>query len=179
MKLRYLARRRPSSPSRRPPRPLAEKLDCSKTGADTTLCLKTGGWTEITGTDRADTITGTKGPDQILGDGGNDRIFAGSGGDEIDGGDGRDTIDAGRGNDMVYARDKNARHDRLRRRQDTTSPIVDRRRPREGHSREDGVIRGRARAGARPRPASASRRAGPASAVPARPRRRDPRSGGR
>lgn len=85
---------------------LAEELDCSKKGADTTLCLKTGGWTEITGTDKADTITGTKGADQILGDGGNDRIFAGSGGDEIDGGDGRDTIDAGRGNDLVYARDK-------------------------------------------------------------------------
>src|SRR5688572_20825661 len=85
---------------------LAEDVDCSKKGADTTLCLKTGGWTEIAGTDKADKLTGTKGPDQILGDGGNDRIFAGSGDDEIDGGDGRDTIDAGNGNDTVDARDK-------------------------------------------------------------------------
>ncbi|MDA0171502.1 hypothetical protein OJ998_20545 [Solirubrobacter taibaiensis] len=84
---------------------LAEDLDCSKKGADTTLCLKTGGWTEITGTDKADKLTGTKGPDQILGDGGNDRIFSGSGGDEVDGGDGRDTIESGSGNDAIYAHD--------------------------------------------------------------------------
>ena len=85
---------------------LAEDVDCSKSKSSTELCLKTGGWTEMSGTDRADRLTGTKGQDQILGDGGNDRIKAGAGDDEIDGGDGRDTIDAGSGNDMVYARDK-------------------------------------------------------------------------
>jgi Ca2+-binding RTX toxin-like protein len=84
----------------------AEKVDCRPADRDTTLCLKTGGWTEMTGTDRADELIGTKGPDQILGDGGNDRIFGGSGNDEIRGGSGRDHIDAGRGNDIVDARDR-------------------------------------------------------------------------
>ena len=85
---------------------LAEKVDCRPADRDTTLCLKTGGWTEITGTDRADELIGTKGPDQLLADGGNDRVFAGSGNDEIRGGSGRDYIDAGRGNDIVDARDR-------------------------------------------------------------------------
>jgi Ca2+-binding RTX toxin-like protein len=84
---------------------MAEKVDCRPADRDTTLCLKTGGWTEITGTDRADELIGTKGRDLILGDGGNDRIFAGSGNDEITGGHGRDLIDAGRGDDRVRARD--------------------------------------------------------------------------
>jgi Ca2+-binding RTX toxin-like protein len=83
----------------------AETVNCSKVKASTELCLRTGGWIEMTGTDKADRLTGTKGADQILGDGGNDRIDGLGGADEIDGGDGRDTIKAGSGDDLVYARD--------------------------------------------------------------------------
>ena len=83
----------------------ADTIDCSKMKSSSELCLKTGGWIEITGTDTADRLTGTKGADQILGDGGNDRIKSGTGDDEIDGGDGNDTVDAGSGADIVYARD--------------------------------------------------------------------------
>ena len=105
MKLRHLALPALVAMMAVAPAASAEKVDCRPADRDTTLCLKTGGWTEITGTDRADELIGTKGPDQLLGDGGNDRIFAGSGNDEIDGGAGRDQIDAGRGNDIVQARD--------------------------------------------------------------------------
>ena len=99
MKLRYLALPAVIALMAVVPSAMAEKVDCRPADRDTTLCLKTGGWTEIAGTDRKDELIGTKGPDQILGDGGDDAIFAGSGGDAIDGGDGRDRIDAGRGND--------------------------------------------------------------------------------
>ena len=105
MKLRYLALPAVIAAMAVAPSAMAEKVDCRPADRDTTLCLKTGGWTEIAGTDRKDELIGTKGPDQILGDGGDDAIFAGSGGDEIDGGDGRDRIDAGRGNDVIYSRD--------------------------------------------------------------------------
>ena len=84
---------------------MAEKVDCRPADRDTTLCLKTGGWTEITGTERKDEIYGTKGHDIILGDGGDDVIYAGAGNDEIDGGHGRDRIQAGPGNDVIYSRD--------------------------------------------------------------------------
>src|SRR5688572_3653231 len=105
MKLRYLAL--PAVVAMLAATPaMAEKVDCRPADRDTTLCLKTGGWTEIAGTDRADELIGTKGRDQILGDGGDDRIFGGSGNDEIRGGHGRDTIDAGRGDDIVDARDR-------------------------------------------------------------------------
>ncbi len=83
----------------------AEKVDCRPADRDATLCLKTGGWTEITGTERKDEIYGTKGRDIILGDGGDDVIIAGAGNDEIDGGHGRDRIEAGPGNDVIYSRD--------------------------------------------------------------------------
>ncbi len=106
MKLRHLAFLALVAAMAVAPAANAEKVDCRPADRDTTLCLKTGGWTEITGTDRADELIGTKGPDQILGDGGNDRIYGGSGNDEIRGGSGRDHIDAGRGNDIVDARDK-------------------------------------------------------------------------
>ncbi len=105
MKLRYLALpavvglMAVSAPA------MAEKVDCRPADRDATLCLKTGGWTEITGTERKDELIGTKGRDIILGDGGNDRIYAGSGSDEIDGGHGRDHIEAGSGNDVIFARD--------------------------------------------------------------------------
>ncbi|MBE2317396.1 hypothetical protein DVA67_015545 [Solirubrobacter sp. CPCC 204708] len=105
MKLRYLALPAVVALTATTPA-LADKVDCRPADRDTTLCLKTGGWTEIAGTDRADELIGTKGPDQLLGDGGDDRIFAGTGQDEIDGGAGRDAIDAGRGNDLVHARDR-------------------------------------------------------------------------
>jgi Ca2+-binding RTX toxin-like protein len=83
----------------------ADTVDCSKVKSSTDLCLRTGGWVEMTGTDEADRLTGTSRADQILGDGGNDRIDALGGDDELDGGDGRDTVNAGSGDDIVYARD--------------------------------------------------------------------------
>lgn len=83
----------------------AEDVDCAKVKSSTELCMRTGGWIEMAGTDQADRLNGTSGADQILGDGGNDRINARGGHDEIDGGDGRDTIKAGSGDDIVYARD--------------------------------------------------------------------------
>ena len=89
MKLRYLALPAVVALMAVVPSAMAEKVDCRPADRDTTLCLKTGGWTEIAGTDRKDELIGTKGPDQILGDGG----------------DGRDRIDAGRGNDVIYSRD--------------------------------------------------------------------------
>jgi Ca2+-binding RTX toxin-like protein len=83
----------------------ADNVNCSNVKTSTDLCLNTGGWIEMTGTDEADRLTGTRGADQILGDGGNDRINALGGDDELDGGDGRDTVNAGSGDDIVYARD--------------------------------------------------------------------------
>jgi Ca2+-binding RTX toxin-like protein len=104
MKLRYLALPAVAALLATTPA-LADKVDCRPADRDTTLCLKTGGWTEISGTDRDDELIGTKGRDQILGDGGDDRIYAGSGSDDIDPGDGKDYVEAGRGNDVLYTRD--------------------------------------------------------------------------
>jgi len=84
---------------------MAEKVDCRPADRDATLCLKTNGWTEITGTERKDELIGTKGRDIILGDGGDDRIYAGSGNDKIDASDrDHDTVDCGSGTDTVIAR---------------------------------------------------------------------------
>ena len=105
MKLRYLALPAVVALMAASAPAMAEKVDCRPADRDKTLCLKTGGWTEITGTERNDELIGTKGRDIILGDGGNDRIYAGSGNDEIDGGHGRDHIEAGRGNDVIQSRD--------------------------------------------------------------------------
>ena len=104
MKLRYLALPAVVALTATAPA-FADKIDCRPADRDRTLCLKTGGWTEITGTDRADELIGTKGRDQLLGDGGDDAIYAGSGNDEVDPGDGRDRVDAGRGNDVIHSRD--------------------------------------------------------------------------
>jgi Ca2+-binding RTX toxin-like protein len=105
MKLRYLALPAVVAIVATTPA-MADKVDCRPADRNATLCLKTGGWTEITGTDRDDELIGTKGRDLILGDGGDDRIFSGSGNDEITPGYGRDRVDAGRGDDLVMARDK-------------------------------------------------------------------------
>ena len=102
MKLRYLAcSRRSSRLMAVVPSAIAEEGRLPSRPRDTMLCLKTGGWTEITGTDaRTTLITGPRARTRSSVTAATTAIFAGSGGDEIDGGDGRDTIDAGRGNDV-------------------------------------------------------------------------------
>ncbi|RKQ92852.1 hemolysin type calcium-binding protein [Solirubrobacter pauli] len=79
----------------------AENIDCSKQGPNSSSCLRTGGWTETTGSEEADRLLGTNGPNLIQGDGGNDYVNARGGDDEVTGGDGSDRIYLGAGDDLA------------------------------------------------------------------------------
>ena len=102
---------------------LAERIDCTKEGADSIRCLRTEGWTETTGSEGDDRLLGTNGQNLIQGDGGddyistrgdddwatggdgNDRIYLGSGDDLARPGLGTDIVKGGTGDDVIYARD--------------------------------------------------------------------------